>query len=157
MADLECGNCGHINEAGARYCSSCGAALDGSGEDHTETFTIDEGAMGESVVPTTVTQPLLVVEAGHRAGMTYPLSGPKIAIGRHPDSDIFLDDVTVSRRHVELRAVDSGYEMRDVGSLNGTYLNRERAEEARLSHGDELQIGKFKLVYVLPEDLRVEP
>ncbi len=68
--------------------------------------------------------------------------------GRHPDSDIFLDDVTVSRRHAEIVVVGDGFLVRDVGSLNGTYVNRERIDEAPLANGDELQIGKFKLVFL---------
>jgi pSer/pThr/pTyr-binding forkhead associated (FHA) protein len=68
--------------------------------------------------------------------------------GRHPDSDIFLDDITVSRRHAEFARADGGYQLRDVGSLNGTYLNRERIDDATLANGDEVQIGKFKLVFL---------
>ena len=71
-----------------------------------------------------------------------------ITAGRHPDSDIFLDDVTVSRRHAEFRREGSGYTVHDVGSLNGTYVNRERVEAATLSNGDEVQIGKFRLVFI---------
>ena len=69
-------------------------------------------------------------------------------IGRHPDSHIFLDDITVSRRHAELRRDGGEYSLNDVGSLNGTYVNRERVEEAILHSGDEIQVGKFKLVFL---------
>ena len=72
--------------------------------------------------------------------------------GRHPESDIFLDDITVSRRHAEFRRQGNGYAVRDVGSLNGTYLNRERIDEAPLRTGDEVQIGKFKLIYLVGSD-----
>jgi pSer/pThr/pTyr-binding forkhead associated (FHA) protein len=72
-----------------------------------------------------------------------------VRAGRHPESDIFLDDITVSRRHVEFAPADDGYSIRDVGSLNGTYVNRERIDEAPLQPGDEVQIGKFKLVYLV--------
>ena len=72
--------------------------------------------------------------------------------GRHPESDIFLDDITVSRRHAEFSKSHGGYTVRDVGSLNGTYVNRERIEEAVLVSGDEVQIGKFKLVYLAAAD-----
>ena len=89
----------------------------------------------------------LVVGRGPRAGMTFLISEGATTVGRHPDSDIFLDDVTVSRRHAELTHADGVYRVRDVGSLNGTYLNRERIDEAPLADGDELQIGKFKLVF----------
>jgi pSer/pThr/pTyr-binding forkhead associated (FHA) protein len=72
-----------------------------------------------------------------------------VKAGRHPESDIFLDDITVSRRHVEISPADGGYSVRDVGSLNGTYVNRERIDEVPLAPGDEVQIGKFKLVYLV--------
>lgn len=92
---------------------------------------------------------VLVIAGGRNAGARFPLESEFVTAGRHPVSDIFLDDVTVSRRHVELtRQPDGAYVIRDVGSLNGTYLNRERIEEAELSSGDELQIGKFRLVYL---------
>lgn len=91
---------------------------------------------------------LLVVKRGPNAGSRFALGAGKTTIGRHPDSDIFLDDVTVSRRHVEVRHHDDTFTVSDVGSLNGTYLNRERIEEADLHSGDELQIGKFRLVFL---------
>ena len=91
---------------------------------------------------------LLVVRRGPNAGARFLLDHDVTTSGRHPDSDIFLDDVTVSRRHAEILQGKDGYRLRDVGSLNGTYLNRERIEsEAPLQNGDELQIGKFKLVF----------
>jgi pSer/pThr/pTyr-binding forkhead associated (FHA) protein len=91
---------------------------------------------------------MLVVKRGPNAGSKFVLDSDVTRAGRHPDSDIFLDDVTVSRRHAEILHDKGGYRLRDVGSLNGTYLNRERIEsEAPLQNGDELQIGKFKLVF----------
>jgi pSer/pThr/pTyr-binding forkhead associated (FHA) protein len=91
---------------------------------------------------------MLVVKRGPNAGSKFVLDADVTKAGRHPDSDIFLDDITVSRRHAEVVHDNDGYKLRDVGSLNGTYLNRERIErEAKLAHGDELQIGKFKLVF----------
>jgi pSer/pThr/pTyr-binding forkhead associated (FHA) protein len=92
---------------------------------------------------------VLVVKRGQNAGSRFGLTAPVTTAGRHPDSDIFLDDVTVSRRHAEVVATPDGFVVRDVGSLNGTYLNRERIDEAPLGHGDELQIGKFKLVFLV--------
>jgi pSer/pThr/pTyr-binding forkhead associated (FHA) protein len=90
---------------------------------------------------------LLVVKRGSNAGARFTL-GPKLTtVGRHPESDIFLDDVTVSRRHAEITHGESAWTVHDVGSLNGTYLNRERIEDGALNHGDELQIGKFRLVF----------
>lgn len=92
---------------------------------------------------------LLVVKRGPNAGARFALDGVVTRVGRHPESDIFLDDVTVSRRHAEFVNDGSGHHVvRDVGSLNGTYVNRERIEEAVLANGDEVQIGKFKLVYL---------
>jgi len=91
---------------------------------------------------------MLVVKRGPNAGSKFVLDTQVTKAGRHPESDIFLDDVTVSRRHAEVVHGSEGYRLRDVGSLNGTYLNRERIEtEVPLSNGDELQIGKFKLVF----------
>lgn len=92
---------------------------------------------------------LLVVRRGPNAGSRFLLDSPVTAAGRHPDSDIFLDDVTVSRRHAEFLRDGNAYTVRDVGSLNGTYLNRERVESAPLTNGDEVQIGKFRLVFLV--------
>ena len=92
---------------------------------------------------------MLVVKRGPNAGSRFVLDPDATRVGRHPDSEIFLDDVTVSRRHAEIhRAPTGGYTVSDAGSLNGTYLNRERIETAPLGHGDELQIGKFRLVFL---------
>jgi pSer/pThr/pTyr-binding forkhead associated (FHA) protein len=91
---------------------------------------------------------MLVVTRGPNSGSRFALDEPLVTAGRHPDSIIFLDDITVSRRHAEFQRQNAGYAVRDVGSLNGTYLNRERIEEAKLSNGDEVQIGKFKLVFL---------
>jgi pSer/pThr/pTyr-binding forkhead associated (FHA) protein len=92
---------------------------------------------------------LLVVKRGPNAGSRFLLDQPTTSAGRHPDSDIFLDDVTVSRRHAEFYRSGGRFTVRDVGSLNGTYVNRERIEETGLSGGDEVQIGKFRLVFLL--------
>ncbi len=90
---------------------------------------------------------LLVVRRGPNEGSKYKLDAEVTRAGRHPDSDIFLDDITVSRRHAEVIRRSDGFHVLDAGSLNGTYVNRDRVEEAKLSNGDELQIGKFKLVF----------
>ncbi len=92
---------------------------------------------------------MLVVKRGSDDGVRFPIQAPIVQAGRHPESDIFLDDITVSRRHAEFVTRDQQTMVRDVGSLNGTYVNRARIEEARLSSGDEVQIGKFKLLYLL--------
>ncbi len=117
---------------------------------------IDEGTEGADtdVVPGRVTgslppgTALLAVRRGPNAGARFLLDHDVTTSGRHPDSDIFLDDVTVSRRHAEFHRERATFTVRDVGSLNGTYVNRERVESATLSSGDEVQIGKFRLVFV---------
>jgi pSer/pThr/pTyr-binding forkhead associated (FHA) protein len=90
----------------------------------------------------------LVAKRGPNAGSRFALDKDLVTAGRHPDSDIFLDDITVSRRHVEVERRDGGYVVRDAGSLNGTYVNRQRVEEAQLHDGDEVQIGTFKLLFL---------
>lgn len=148
-----CNNCGRSNPPGANFCSSCGTALGPRTEDTTVTFVPVESETAEEEL--TVTLPevgqgvgMLVVKRGPNAGSRYALDAEVTRAGRHPESDIFLDDITVSRRHAEFHRRGRGYVVRDVGSLNGTYLNRERIEEADLSGGDEVQIGKFKLVFL---------
>jgi pSer/pThr/pTyr-binding forkhead associated (FHA) protein len=93
------------------------------------------------------TAALLVVRKGPNEGSKYMLDAEVTRAGRHPDSDIFLDDITVSRRHAEIIRRADGFHVVDVGSLNGTYVNRDRVDDTRLANGDELQIGKFKLVF----------
>ena len=96
-------------------------------------------------------QALLVVKRGPNAGARFLLDQESTTAGRHPEADIFLDDVTVSRRHAEFRANEDGYEVVDVGSLNGTYVNREPRNTQQLTNGDEIQIGKFRLVFITAE------
>lgn len=90
---------------------------------------------------------LLVVQRGPNVGARFLLDSQRVVVGRSPNADIFLDDVTVSRKHAEFVATPQGYVVRDTGSLNGTYVNRERVEKAQLSGGDEVQIGKFRMTY----------
>ncbi|HEV2361575.1 MAG TPA: FHA domain-containing protein [Acidimicrobiales bacterium] len=149
-----CTNCGHRNPEGSNFCSSCGTVL-ASGPDTTVAFVpVDpSGESGEYEVTVGVSElagggGVLVVKRGPDTGSKFPLDSEITRIGRHPDSDIFLDDITVSRRHAELARHGPSYTVKDVGSLNGTYVNRERIEEATLSNGDEVQIGKFKLVFL---------
>ena len=154
MPDLFCHTCGHRNPGNANFCSSCGAHLDGGPqEEHTATLApvdpeVDEElSVGVDDLPEGAAT--LVVTRGPGAGSRFVLDQDVVRAGRHPDSDIFLDDVTVSRRHAELARSSPGWLVRDVGSLNGTYVNRQRIEdEARLSNGDEVQIGRFKLVFL---------
>jgi pSer/pThr/pTyr-binding forkhead associated (FHA) protein len=95
---------------------------------------------------------LLVVKRGPNAGSRFQLDKSVVSAGRHPQSDIFLDDVTVSRRHADFRQVGDGFEVSDVGSLNGTYVNREPVETSALTNGDEVQIGKFRLVFLTADN-----
>lgn len=156
-----CTACGTENSAGSHFCGSCGAALPVavSGADVTSTIgpagvlpELDNEFSTEAhqgaVDALTPGSALLVVKRGPNAGSRFLLDQDVTAAGRHPDSDIFLDDVTVSRRHAEFRREGSGYAVHDVGSLNGTYVNRERIDATPLSGGDEVQIGKFRLVYL---------
>lgn len=154
-----CGNCGHRNPEGANFCSSCGAALTEGESDSTVTLqAIDtQGEAGEEDVTVAIPERsegkgLLVVKRGPNVGARFVLEPEVTRAGRHPESDIFLDDITVSRRHAEFVRGEGVYTVKDVGSLNGTYVNHERIEEARLASGDEVQIGKFKLVYLAAVD-----
>ena len=105
------------------------------------TVYVDRSAFGRH-------QGLFIVNQGAKAGARYALDSDVVSLGRDPSSDIFLDDITVSRRHAEVERDGARYSIRDVGSLNGTYVNRERIERGELSEGDEVQVGKFKLVFV---------
>ena len=147
---MYCTRCGHRNPDDARFCSNWGHALQ---DEATLTFSpveAEEESAEEVFQPAEDLergQALLVVKRGPNAGSTFLIDKDVTTAGRHPESDIFLDDVTVSRRHAEVRRSNGQFRVRDLGSLNGTYVNRERVEETELAPGDELQIGKFKLVF----------
>jgi pSer/pThr/pTyr-binding forkhead associated (FHA) protein len=159
MASVFCAHCGHQNPGDSHFCARCGAGLttmsaEESGTDQTTTISlagldVDEhddlatDLLGESLPAGFA---LLVVQRGPNAGSRFLLDKEVTTAGRHPDSDIFLDDVTVSRRHAEFTRTDEGFIVADVGSLNGTYLNRERIERAPIGNGDEVQVGKFRLM-----------
>jgi hypothetical protein len=155
MSDVFCSNCGHRNQEGANFCSSCGQPLERAPEEPaTITFSLDaeSGELVEVDLDSVPAGGRLVVTRGPNTGSEWDLEHVITTAGRHPDSDIFLDDVTVSRRHVEIEQTTSGSVVRDVGSLNGTYLNQQRIEgDTPIANGDELQVGKFKLVYVAGE------
>jgi hypothetical protein len=150
-----CTNCGHKNPEGSNFCSSCGAGLtEAGGSDTTITFQTSELETDlEEEVHVTPDElegdrGVLIVKRGPNAGSKFFLDTDVTEIGRHPDSHIFLDDITVSRRHAEIHRDGPSFSLADVGSLNGTYVNRERVEEAPLRSGDEIQVGKFKLVFL---------
>jgi hypothetical protein len=167
-----CTQCGQQNPEGSRFCARCGAPIEApagggaTGVETTSTISLSavEGALDaadgaetedaggpvgagalEALPPGSA---LLVVKRGPNAGSRFLLDADVTTAGRHPESDIFLDDVTVSRRHAEFGREGGGFVVRDVGSLNGTYLNRERIDAAALAGGDEVQIGKYRLVFL---------
>ena len=146
MPEIVCPRCGHPNSESSNYCSSCGFDVRRSLEEETSEMQAVDIERLDADEP--VTGATFVVKRGQKAGARYRLNDVLTTIGRHPESDIFLDDVTVSRRHAEVRRDDNGVVVVDVGSLNGTYLNRERIESTALRSGDEVQVGKFKLVYL---------
>ncbi len=149
-----CNNCGHRNPGSSNFCSSCGNALE-SIDDTTITFhPVDaSGESSEDELLVTLDElpegaAVLVVKRGPNAGSKFLLDRDTVGAGRHPESDIFLDDITVSRRHVDFVRSPHGFRVCDHESLNGTYVNRERVDDVELENGDEVQIGKFKLVYL---------
>lgn len=170
--EVTCPSCSHRNSLGSNFCSSCGVRLGDERDDRTDAIALDElvdsgsaadrdnladdaddaddAADADDGFDRSDFAPdmgVLFVSRGAKAGSRYALDEPVVTAGRHPDSTIFLDDVTVSRRHAELASEEGVYLVRDVGSLNGTYVNRERIDEAVLHDGDELQVGKFKLFF----------
>ncbi|MFZ3556036.1 FHA domain-containing protein [Streptomyces sp. BH055] len=171
MSALVCTRCGNRNAENSRFCSNCGAPLRGGAapegpSETTSTISIsglesyDPEATGQTQLPALSPEAqaavdalplgsaLLVVRRGPNSGSRFLLDGELTTAGRHPQGDIFLDDVTVSRRHVEFRRLpDGSFTVSDVGSLNGTYVNRERIDSVTLNNGDEVQIGKYRLVF----------
>ena len=150
-----CNQCGHRNPPESSFCSSCGEPLD-SLDDRTITLTaVDplQDAPGDAddihvpVGDLPIEIGVLIVRAGAQAGSRFLLDEKVTKLGRHPKSEISLDDITVSRRHAEIEHTPEGYIATDAGSLNGTYVNQERIDKMLLRHGDELQIGKFRLVF----------
>ena len=146
-----CTRCGHPNKDDARFCAECGhplhgdvtlslPAIEGEDEAHDEfPFPHDELEPGQA---------LLLVKRGPNAGSTFLVHAESTSVGRSPDSGVFLDDVTVSRAHAVLeRRENDAWFVRDVGSLNGTYVNGEQVDETTLATGNEVQIGRFKLTF----------
>jgi len=162
MAYVFCNRCGHRNPPTSGFCSACGSVLD-LVDDRTITLTkvvplqdapgpdddivvdLDEIAAGTAI---------LVVRSGEEEGDYFVLSSAVTTIGRHAESTIVLDDITVSRRHSEIHKTDGRYLVKDAGSLNGTYVNQERVDVAELRQGDELQVGKFHLIFLESADKR---
>ena len=152
MSHVYCPECGFQNPEAANYCARCGAALLAYEEGETTmTFTPEEGEDGlhEALEDAGVHGPALVVRSGGgRSGETFRAQGGRTTIGRSPDCGIFLDDVTVSRRHAVLVEEGGHFRIEDQGSLNGTFVNRHRVDSAELADGDEVQIGKYRLTFL---------
>jgi pSer/pThr/pTyr-binding forkhead associated (FHA) protein len=150
---VHCPECGFVNAEGANYCQKCGAFLaeQEAGGETTEAYQLDEAGELRPVDLEQVTgegATLAIRSGGGRAGEIFNVSGERMTIGRSPDAEIFLDDVTVSRNHALLVRRRDGLYIDDLGSLNGTYVNRRRIESHKLQNGDELQVGKYKLTYL---------
>jgi pSer/pThr/pTyr-binding forkhead associated (FHA) protein len=153
---VHCPECGFVNPEGANYCQKCGAYLGGpaeAGEDPTTmTYTVDETGDMQPVDIDEVVEAsgaaLVIRAGGGRAGESFSIDEERVSIGRSPDAGVFLDDVTVSRNHALLVRRRDGLYIDDLGSLNGTYVNRRRIESHRLGDGDEIQVGKYKLSYL---------
>jgi hypothetical protein len=152
VTHIYCPECGFQSPASANYCPRCGALLAGeTGSEATMSFDLEAGAedSDSELGPVTLRGPALVVRSGGgMAGQTFHPSEDRTLIGRSPECDVFLDDVTVSRRHAELQRDGDTFTIRDLGSLNGTYVNRRRIESVILENDDEVQIGKYRLTFL---------
>ena len=151
MSHVYCPECGFQNPEASNYCSRCGALLSTeTGSETTMTFDVDEESEEVDLLTALgISGPALVVRSGGgMAGQSFQPGEGKTLIGRSPDCNVFLDDVTVSRRHAELVRDGETFSIRDLGSLNGTYVNRKRIESVILEDDDELQIGKYRLTFL---------
>lgn len=165
---MECTRCGHQNAVGSNFCSNCGERLSVQGPLSGDTTRIipavpevvaqsDVSELAPEVQAAVTALPsdhaLLVVERGPGEGARYLLDQEVVTVGRHPNSDIFLDDITVSRHHVKFLREGEGWQVADQNSLNGTYVNRTLVDgQAPLRQGDEVQIGKFRMVFFASGD-----
>ena len=148
---MRCSRCSHVSLADSAYCASCGTDLSDSGVP----LALEATQVHTPVTPDAASAAAtaqLIIQGGAKAGTVFALNDAVTTVGRHPESDIFLSDLTVSRRHAEIHASEGGFEVRDCGSLNGTYIDRQRVEAAWLKEGDIVQVGRFKLEYSGPAD-----
>jgi pSer/pThr/pTyr-binding forkhead associated (FHA) protein len=150
LSHVYCPECGFQNPEAANYCSKCGSHLRKEDQnEQTVSYTPEEIAEEARTFGELAGPALVVRSGGGRAGESFVPSGERTLIGRSPECDIFLDDVTVSRRHAELRRDGDRFTIEDLGSLNGTFVNRRRIETVELEDDDELQIGKYRLTFLL--------
>ena len=154
---MHCPECGFENAEGANFCQSCGHSLAAATQVHKSSSTTATYRVGETgeLIPVDVEElathghaALIIRQGGNRVGESFPLERERSSIGRRPDAEVFLDDVTVSRDHALVVRRGGDFYLDDLGSLNGTYVNRNRIESHRLADGDELQIGKYKLSFL---------
>ncbi len=151
MSHVYCPECGFQNPEASNYCSRCGALLaTETGAETTMSFDVEHDSEEVDLLTALgITGPALVVRSGGgMAGQSFQPGEGRTLIGRSPECDVFLDDVTVSRRHSELVRDGETFSIRDLGSLNGTYVNRRRIESAVLENDDEVQIGKYRLTFL---------
>lgn len=157
MSDI-CRQCGQRTMSDAAFCSSCGTALVRGGDETQAISRVDprdplagHGDVAVDTLAPTLTATLMI-RSGPQAGERFSLSRATTRIGRHPDSDVSLDDISVSRRHAEIERQGDEHVLRDVGSLNGTYVNQRRSDSVVLQQGDEILIGRFRLLFLAPAE-----
>ena len=151
MSHVYCTQCGFQNPETANYCSRCGALLDKaeSGGEPTQAISAEDVGELASLAADEHEGPALVVRSGGgRAGESFLLVRERTRVGRSPECEVFLDDVTVSRNHAVILRAGSAFSVDDQGSLNGTFVNRRRIDSSPLENGDELQIGKYRLTFI---------
>src|SRR3954453_1776733 len=149
MSYVYCADCGFQNPEVANYCQRCGAFLHSDPDENTLSIAPEEVEEEGAEIHVISGAALVVRSGGGRAGDTFERIGDSTLIGRSPECDIFLDDVTVSRRHAEIQKDGDRFVIRDLGSLNGTFVNRRRIEDAELADDDEVQIGKYRMTFLL--------
>jgi pSer/pThr/pTyr-binding forkhead associated (FHA) protein len=151
VSHIYCAECGFQNSEAANYCARCGAMLEREANEAETTLSYTPESLMDDAGPGVegVDGPALVVRSGGgRSGEVFELQRQRTSVGRSPDCDIFLDDVTVSRSHAVIAQEGGRFTIEDLGSLNGTFLNRHRIERAQLTDDDEVQIGKYRFVFL---------
>lgn len=157
MSAIFCPSCGDRVPSDTSVCPSCDSTVVDVDRTQVLSRIAHEPVFGDGTstgtTATRVDAATLMVRSGPQAGERFTLSGDSTRLGRHPDSDISLDDISVSRRHAEIRHDGDEYVLRDVGSLNGTYVNQRRVDSVVLQQGDEILIGRFRLLFLLSSEM----